>query len=99
MSQKNVLDGIAFSSANPIKQLLFTTENYKITQLCLKKGITLPPHTEDHTAFFLVLKGKGIFTSSSGEVELGPNGFMAIKKGEVRGIHTLEDLVVLVVRE
>ncbi|MHA1672327.1 MAG: hypothetical protein ACTSYI_01745, partial [Promethearchaeota archaeon] len=63
MSQKSVLDGISFSAENPVKQLLFDAKNHRITQLYLNKGITLPPHKEDHTAFFLVLKGKGIFTS------------------------------------
>ncbi|MHA1612873.1 MAG: hypothetical protein ACTSVZ_02345 [Promethearchaeota archaeon] len=97
MSQKNVLDGISFSAENPVKQLLFDAENHKITQICLNEGVILPPHKEDHTAFFLVLKGKGIFTSGSGEVELETNGYISIKKGETRGIQPLEDLVVLVV--
>ncbi|MHA1619179.1 MAG: cupin domain-containing protein [Promethearchaeota archaeon] len=99
MNQKNVLEGISFSSENPVKEMISNTENYKVIRLSLKKGLVRPLHPGDHTAFFLVLKGRGIFTSGSEEVELGPNGFIKINKGDVRGIQSLEDLVILTVRE
>ncbi|MHA1672163.1 MAG: cupin domain-containing protein [Promethearchaeota archaeon] len=99
MSQKNALEGISFSSENPVKDMLSNTENYKVMRICLKKGLIRPLHTGDHTAFFLVLKGRGIFTLGSKEVELETNGFVKINKGEVRGIQSLEDLVILAVRE
>ena len=98
MNQNDVMAGVTFS-ADPMKQILFKTENYKVVRNCLKKGIVLPPHTEDHSVLFLVLQGKGIFTTETGEVELTTNGFVQIKKDEIRGIQSLEDLVVLVVTE
>ena len=99
MSPENVRKGITFSSENPIKKILCNTENYKIMRICLKKGAIRDLHTGDHSAFFLVLEGKGIFTTGTGEVELEANDFLTIKKGEIRGIQSLEDLVILAVRE
>jgi hypothetical protein len=45
------------------------------------------------------LKGKGLFTSGSGEVELGENEYISLNETEPRGIKSLEDLVVLAIRD
>lgn len=99
MSPENLHEGITFTAENPVKKMLCSTDNFKIMRICLKKGVIRPTHTGDHSAFFLVLKGKGIFTTGSGEVELNTGDFITIKRGEVRGIQSLEDLMILAVRE
>jgi hypothetical protein len=45
------------------------------------------------------LKGKAIFPTASGEVELGENDYITYSETEPRGIKSLEDLVVLAIRD
>ena len=99
MSANNILSDKKFSPDKPEKKPIVDSSSFNITRLCLKKGVIVPPHDDTHSAFFLVLEGKGMFTHGKGEVELGQNDFLYIKVGESRGIRSLEDLVVLAINE
>jgi quercetin dioxygenase-like cupin family protein len=88
-----------FIDNGPDKKPIVSAENYKIMRLCLKKGVVVSPHEGDHTAFFLVLEGKGIFTKGTDNIELGQNEYLFFKKDDIRGIKSLEDLVILAVRD
>ena len=68
-------------------------------RISLKKGLEIEPHHGSHPVVFLVLKGKAIFPIASGEVELGENDYIAYSETESRGIKSLEDLIVLVIRD
>ncbi len=55
--------------------------------------------TDSHSVFFLILKGKGVFTCGEREFELGQNQYIHIEKDEKRGIQALEDLVIFTIKE
>ena len=59
----------------------------------------MPPHRGSHSAFFLILKGKGIFTCEDGEIELEENQYIRIKENKIRGVQALEDLVLFTIKE
>ena len=96
---KNIFDEQQFLINEPAKDLIYRSNKFKVIRISLKKGVTIESHTGTHVVFFLVLKGKGIFTTGSGEVELGENEFISLNESEPRGIKSLEDLVVLAIRD
>ena len=96
---KNIFDNQQFLPNTPAKDLIYKSNNFKIMRISLKKGLTIPSHQGSHVVVFLVLKGKGLFTSGSGEVELGENEYITLNETEPRGIRSLEDLVVLAIRD
>jgi len=96
---KNIFDDQKFLLNAPAKDLIYKSNNFKIMRISLKKGLAIPPHQGSHVVVFLVLKGKGLFMSGSGEVELGENDYISLNETEPRGIKSLEDLVVLAIRD
>lgn len=67
-------------------------------RISLKKGLEIEAHNGSHPVLFLVLKGKGVFPTNSGEVELSENEYIAYNDTESRGMKSLEDLIVLAIR-
>ena len=96
---KNIFDNQKFLLDTPAKDLIYNSSNFKIMRISLKKGLAIPPHQGSHVVVFFVLKGKGLFMSGSGEVELGENEYISLNENEPRGIRSLEDLVVLAIRD
>ena len=99
LTSKNIFDKQKFLVNAPAKDLIYKTDNFKIMRISLKKGLSIPSHQGTHVVVFFVLKGKGIFTSGSGELELGENEYISLDETEPRGIRSLEDLVVLAIRD
>ena len=99
ITSKNIFDNQKFLVDTPAKDLIYKTNNFKIMRISLKKGLAIPAHQGTHVVIFFVLKGKGVFTSGSGEVELGENEYISLDETEPRGIRSLEDLVVLAIRD
>ena len=99
MLKKNFIDDIQFSPDAPGKDLIVGTENFKIMRISLKAGISVPIHEGSHTVFFFVVKGRGIFTTGEGEVELSQNEYVHLESDEPRRIKSLEDLIILAVRD
>jgi len=99
LASKNIFEDQKFLLDSPAKDLIYKSNNFKIMRISLKKGLTIPSHQGNHVVVFFVLKGKGLFTSSSGEVELGENEYITLDETEPRGIRSLEDLVVLAIRD
>ncbi len=99
ISPKSIFDEQQFLDNEPAKDLIYRSDSFKIIRISLKKGAIIESHTGSHVVFFLVLKGKGIFTTGSEEVELGENEFISLNESEPRGIKSLEDLVVLGIRD
>lgn len=98
METKTIFDDIKYSDEGPMKKILVNKDENKVIRMCLKKGVQIPSHVKSHPVFFLVLKGKGIFTSKDGEKELGENQYISIDENEPRGIQALENLIILVVK-
>ncbi len=96
---KNIFDDQKFNANEPVKDRIYMSKEFKIIRISLKKGLTIEPHHGSHVVFFYVLRGKGIFTTGSGEIELGENDYISLKETEPRGIKSLEDLVVLAIRD
>ena len=96
---KNIFDDQKFNVNEPAKDRIYMSKDFKIIRISLKKGLIIEPHHGNHVVFFYVLKGKGLFTTGSGEIELGENDYISLKETEPRGIKSLEDLVVLAVRD
>ena len=99
VSPKNIFNGQKFLDTEVAKDLMYKSESFKIMRISLKKGLAIEPHSGSHIVLFLVLKGRGIFTTESGEVELGENEYISLKESEPRGIRSLEDLIVLAIRD
>jgi len=96
---KNIFDDQKFLLDTPAKDLIYKSSSFKIMRISLKKGLAIPSHQGSHVVVFFVLKGRGLFTSGSGEVELGENEYISLNETEPRGIRSLEDLVVLAIRD
>ena len=96
---KNIFDNQKFPADSPGKDFIYKSNNFKIMRISLKKGLAIPRHQGSHVVVFFVLKGKGLFTTGSGEVELGENDYISLDDTEPRGIRSLEDLVVLAIRD
>ena len=99
MGSENILSNLVFSKDQMVKKLIVDRDNYKILRINLEKGFEIAPHTGSHSVFFLVLQGKGIFTSKKGETELAQNEYISIEADEIRGIKCSENIVVLAVRD
>jgi len=67
--------------------------------ISLKEGLEIEPHHGSHPVVFLVLKGRDVFPTDSGQVELGVNEYITYNKTESRGMKSLEDLTVLAIRD
>ena len=96
---KNIFDDQKFLLDTPAKDLIYKSSSFKIMRISLKKGLEIPSHEGSHVVVFFVLKGRGLFISGSGEVELGENEYITLNETEPRGIRSLEDLVVLAIRD
>ena len=83
----------------PNKLPIVQREGYTVIRISLGKGGKIPPHMANHSAFFMVLKGKAIITSGDEEVELGENQYIAMEADQMRGIEALEDSILLGVRD
>ena len=99
LEPKNIFDDQKFKTDGPAKHQIYISEEFKVMRISLKKGLEIKPHDGSHPAVFLVLKGRAIFPTASGEVELGENDYIAYSETEPRGIKSLEDLTVLVIRD
>jgi quercetin dioxygenase-like cupin family protein len=96
---KNIMENLVFNEKGPEKLMIQANNFVKILRICLKKGLKVPPHDDDHYAFFIVYKGKGIFTKGTKRIQLQQNDFIYIEANEVRGFEALEDLVVLAINK
>jgi quercetin dioxygenase-like cupin family protein len=83
----------------PTKITLTEKDGYSVMRISLEKGAGVPPHMASHSTFFLVLKGKAIITAGDKDVELEQNQFISIDTNLLRGIHAMDDLVILAVRD
>jgi len=99
LTSKNIFENQKFLLDSPAKDLIYKSSNFKIMRISLKKGLVVEKHAGTHPVFFLVLKGRGIFTTGKGDFELAENDYVSLEKDEPRGIKSLEDLVILGVRD
>ncbi|MCK5151002.1 MAG: cupin domain-containing protein [Candidatus Thorarchaeota archaeon] len=99
MSTGDIFENLVFPKGGPNKTALVQRDGYSVMRISLGKGAKIPPHVANHSAFFLVLKGRAIITSGDEDVELGENEFVAMEANQMRGIQALEDSVILGVRD
>ena len=93
------MDDVKFSPDGPAKDLMVGSEKFKIMRISLKSGMSIPSHEGTHPVFFFIVKGRGIFITGEGEVELKQNESIYLESNEPRGIKSLEDSVILAVRD
>jgi quercetin dioxygenase-like cupin family protein len=98
MTRGDIFENLVFPQS-PDKVALAERDGYSVMRISLGQGARVPPHMASHSAFFLVLKGKAIITSGDTEVELEQHQYISIDTNQLRGIHALEDLVILAVRD
>ncbi len=96
---ENLVAQKEFSAKKPVKKDILQSKKFNIVLVCLEQNQEIPPHPEPYAVFFLVLEGKGIFTSSTGTYELRKNSSIYLKADEIRGIKCVEKLVVLGVQD
>ena len=96
---KNIFENQSFNTTTPSKDPIYVSEKFKVKRISLKKGLEIAPHQGSHPVVFLVLKGRGVFPTDSGEIELGENEYIAYNDTESRGMKSLEDLTVLAIRD
>jgi len=95
----NLNDKIVLSDEKPIKRHFLNAKGFHAALICLKKGLEIPPHPEDYGVLLTILEGKGVFTDKNGQTILSKNQSIFIKKNEVRGIKSLEDLIILGIQD
>lgn len=98
MTSGDILENLIFPKG-PNKVALAEREGYSVLRISLGKGASIPPHIANHSAFFLVMKGKAIITSGDDEVELHENQYISMEANQMRGMQALEDLVILGIRD
>lgn len=98
MTSRDIFENLVFPKG-PNKTALVEREGYSILRICIGKEGRIPPHMANHSAFFLVLKGKAIITSGDEEVELEENQYISMEANQMRGIQALEDSVILGVKD
>ena len=99
IESKNIFENQSFNSNTPSKDPIYISEKFKVMRISLKKGLEIAPHHGSHPVVFFVLKGRGVFPTDSGEVELGENDYITYSDTESRGMKSLEDLTVLAIRD
>lgn len=99
MSSGDIFENVVFPKGGPNKIPLVERDGYTVVRISLGAGARIPPHIANHSAFFIVLKGRAIITSGDEEVELGEHQFIAMEADRMRGIQALEDAVILGVRD
>ncbi|MBY9014860.1 MAG: hypothetical protein KGD68_04140 [Candidatus Lokiarchaeota archaeon] len=99
IERKNIFENQSFNLNVPSKDPIYISEKFKVMRISLKKGLEIEPHHGSHPVVFLVLKGRGVFSNDSREVELGENEYITYNETESRGMKSLEDLVVLAIRD
>lgn len=98
MRRGDIFENVEFLHS-PQKMALAQTDGYAVMRIALGKHGRVPPHLASHAAFFLVLQGKAIITAGDDEIELGSHQYVSIDAGQMRGIHALDDVVILAVRD
>jgi quercetin dioxygenase-like cupin family protein len=98
MTSGDVFENVVYPKG-PNKVALAEREGYSVLRISLGRGARIPSHMANHSAFFLVLKGRAIITSGDKEVELEENQYIAMEANQMRGMQALEDLVILGVRD
>ncbi len=98
MTNGDIFENLVFPKG-PNKLPLAQRDGYSVMRISLGKGASIPPHEANHSAFFLVMRGKAIITSGDQEVELGEGQYIAMEANQMRGMHAVEDLVILGVRD
>ncbi|GAG66992.1 unnamed protein product [marine sediment metagenome] len=99
IESKNIFENQSFNLNAPTKDPIYVSDKFKVIRISLKKGLEIEPHHGSHPVVFLVLKGRGVFPTDSGEVELCENEYIAYGDTESRGMKSLEDLTVLAIRD
>ena len=96
---KNIFENQSFNLKTPSKDPIYISDKFKVMRISLKKGLEIQPHHGSHPVVFLVLKGRGVFPNNSGGVELGEGEYIAYNDSEARGMKSLEDMIVLAIRD
>jgi quercetin dioxygenase-like cupin family protein len=86
---------IQFLEGKPNMAEKGNSEHFSIKQIAIPKGTVIKPHPEDNATFFLVLKGRAIFTVDGKESELTQFDGILVPTNGSRGIKVLEDLIVV----
>ena len=99
MYLEDILAKKEFSNDQLIKKDIIKSEKFNVVIICLNKNQEIPPHPEPYSVTFIVLEGKGIFTTKNGKFKLKKNSMLYVSANEVRGIRSLDKLVVLGIQD
>ena len=72
-------------------KLIYENESYKIMDVALKKGESLPKHKATSEAFIIVKEGKGKIIFDNEEVPLEHDSSHSIPGNETHKLEVLED--------
>ncbi len=88
-----------FSLYKVNKNNLLKSGKFNIVIISLDEKQKIPPHPEPYGVAFIVLEGKGIFSTKDGEFTLKKNSMIFMKANEIRGIKALEKLVIVGIQD
>jgi len=77
-----------------VKKNLLCARNFGVGLICLKQ-VGNSPHLEPYSACFYFVSGKGMFTVGKEQFELSSGKMALTPAEEIRGIKSLERLVLL----
>jgi quercetin dioxygenase-like cupin family protein len=96
---ENLLENKQFSKYQVNKKDIIKSEKFNIVFICLDKNQEILPHPEPYGVAFIVLEGEGIFTTKDGEFKLKRNSMIFIRANEIRGIKSLDKLVIIGIQD
>ncbi len=99
MKIDNILSLQNFSKKGPVKTDIIKSNKFNVVTVCLEENQAIPPHPEPYAVFFLVLKGKGVFTKGKENFELEQGSELFVENNELRGIKALEKLIILGIQD
>ena len=82
----NVLERRKFDADRYLTQLLHDSADARVVVFGLQPGQVVEPHTSPSSVFLYVVEGRGTFSGSGGEAEVGPGGLVVYAPDEPHGI-------------
>lgn len=96
---EDLLSKKEFSTLEIIKKDLVKSRKFNVVLVCLNENQEIKPHPEPYSVVFIVLEGEGIFTTKQGEFKLKKESMLQIQANDIRGIRSLNKLVVLGIQD
>ncbi|MCK5215918.1 MAG: cupin domain-containing protein [Candidatus Omnitrophica bacterium] len=91
----NLNEQMQFPAEGIFSKVLYKTESYHYTLMCLAGGTDIDTHTSSKNGCVQVLKGKGTFVLNEQEIAMEPGVFIYMPAGAPHSLKAEEDTAFL----